>query len=69
MNFLTGLGISLSSLLGGAAAVIIYDLVSGYSVADFIKDLFVRVFGKAKSLLEAKKLRLEARLARIKAAL
>lgn len=54
-------------LIGGAAAVILYDVISGYSVADFLKDFFVRLFGKAKSLAEARVNRLESTARSIKA--
>ena len=65
MSFLTGLGISIGSLLLGAAGVVIYDLVTGYSVADFIKDFFVRIFGGAKSFAEARLNRLRAKAAQL----
>jgi hypothetical protein len=56
----------LNGLLFGAAGVVAYDLVTGYSVADFFKDLAVSLFNKSKTFAQAKAARLEAALAKMK---
>jgi hypothetical protein len=68
MNFLAGLGISIGGLLLGAAGVVAYDLVTGYSVADFLKDVATATFGSAKSRIEARLNRLIAKASKVRQA-
>jgi len=56
-------------LLTATAAIIAAEIVFDYSLGDLLKDFFVRIFRGAEAKANAAKRRLQARAARIKAAL
>lgn len=62
MNFVYG-------MLTATAAIIIAEIVFDYALGDTVKDFFVRIFRGAEAKANASYQRLQARAARIKAAL
>lgn len=59
----------LGGILAATLAIIVSEIVFNYGLGDFLKDLAVSIFGKAKSLAEARYNRLTAKVAKIRAAL
>lgn len=62
MTFLYG-------LLTATGAIIAAEIAFGYSLGDFLKDFFVRLFGKAESFVEARITRLENKAKALRAKL